>query len=254
MNIFFDYNDQIVNSKNLLFDRYNRKNIHFTYSNITNKYSETIRLKQYSEKLSFSKLLMKKKGRYYSSGIPILVREFLINQNNNLQTKLSSIHKRPWFGYFDYKETIYKTKKYKSTSHLNRIRLKNGFLMFMKNSQLTKNDLRSDSEFANELASVILLEHPFRSLTIHSVTEDYFEKEVNSVYCKNGDFIENNQTIGLLNFEKEITGDIVQGLPRVEELLEARKKKRISKHTPKSQKKSLLIRKTTIDPNFEFRR
>ena len=256
-NKFVDNNNlkyKIVNSKNSLFDCYNRKNIHFTYSNITDKYSETIRLEQYSEKLSFSKLLMKKKGRYYSSGIPILVREFLINQNNNSQTKLSGIDKRPWFGYFDYKETIYKTKKYKSISHLNRIRLKNGFLMFMKNSQLTKNDIRSDSEFANELASVILLEHPFRSLTIHSVTEDYFEKEVNSVYCKNGDFIENNQTIGLLNFEKEITGDIVQGLPRVEELLEARKKKRISKHTPKNKKKSLLIRKTTIDASFQFRK
>ena len=33
----------------------------------------------------------------------------------------------------------------------------------------------------------------------------------------------NGQTLGLLNFEKEITGDIVQGLPRIEELLEARK-------------------------------
>jgi len=60
--------------------------------------------------------------------------------------------------------------------------------------------------------------------------------------------------VGVLNFEKEITGDIVQGLPRIEELLEARKKKRISKYTPKNFKKSLLIRQTTIDPSFEFRK
>ena len=58
----------------------------------------------------------------------------------------------------------------------------------------------------------------------------------------------------MLNFEKEITGDIVQGLPRVEELLEARKKKKVSKRVSKNQKKSLLIRKTTLDPSFEFRK
>merc|ERR1712127_558052 len=39
-----------------------------------------------------------------------------------------------------------------------------------------------------------------------------------------------------------------------EELLEARKKKRVSKHTAKTQKKGILIRKTTIDPTFEFRK
>ena len=34
----------------------------------------------------------------------------------------------------------------------------------------------------------------------------------------------------VINFEKEITGDIVQGLPRIEELLEARKKKPTNKY------------------------
>ena len=105
-----------------------------------------------------------------------------------------------------------------------------------------------------EFASISLLEYPFKTIGIHSITEDYFEQEVNSVYCKNGEFVENGQTLGLLNFEKEITGDIVQGLPRIEELLEARKKKRVSKHTPKNHKKSLLIRKTTVDPSFEFQK
>jgi len=126
--------------------------------------------------------------------------------------------------------------------------------MFMKNSEFISQQTSSSINSNIELASVFLLEHPFKTIGIHSVTEDYLEQEVNSVYCKNGEFIEQGQTIGLLNSEKEITGDIVQGLPRIEELLEARKKKRVSKHTPKSQKKSLLIRKTTIDPNFEFRR
>jgi hypothetical protein len=195
---------------------------------------------------------MKKRGKYYSSGIPILVREFLINKKKISSTKLSKLDKTPWYGYLDYKDNIYKTKRRDILNVVSRVRLENIFLLFLKSSKLVTNKLKVNSQV--ELAAVGLLEHPFRNLGIHAITEDYFEKEVNSVYCKNGEFVENGQTIGLLNFEKEITGDIVQGLPRVEELLEARKKKRISKHTPKNLKKSLLIRKTTIDPSFEFRK
>ena len=127
-------------------------------------------------------------------------------------------------------------------------------MLFVKSSELVTHPFKTNTDSRLELASVALLEHPFRTIGIHSITEDYFEQEVNSVFCKNDEFIKDGQTIGLLNFEKEITGDIVQGLPRIEELLEARKKKRVSKHTPKNQKKGLLIRKTTIDPTFEFRK
>jgi DNA-directed RNA polymerase subunit beta' len=74
------------------------------------------------------------------------------------------------------------------------------------------------------------------------------------LFCKNGEFVYNGQPIGLLNFEKEITGDIVQGLPRIEELLEARKKKQIGKNLSINQKRGLLINKSSIDPSFEFRR
>jgi len=141
-------------------------------------------------------------------------------------------------------------------TYLDRVRLENVLLMFVKSSEIIVNNFKKD-QICNsgvELATLGLLEHPFRNIGIHSITEDYFEKDVNSVFCKNGEFIESGQTIGLLNFEKEITGDIVQGLPRIEELLEARKKKRMSKYTPKNFKKSLLIRQTTIDPSFEFRK
>jgi DNA-directed RNA polymerase subunit beta' len=93
-----------------------------------------------------------------------------------------------------------------------------------------------------------------RSLGLYSITEDYFEQDVNSVFCKNSEFIESGETIGLLNLEKEITGDIVQGLPRIEEILEARKKNSTVKRMPTSQKKGLLIQKTSLDPNFEFRK
>jgi len=213
-------------------------------------------LTSHYEKLDFPKILIKKRGKYYSSGIPILVREFLINKKDRKSSKLSNLEKIPWHGYLDYKDKTYKTKRRDLLTYLDRVRLENVFLMFVKSSDIVTNKIKtnitSDSEI--ELATLGLLEHPFRNIGIHSITEDYFEKDVNSVFCKNGEFIESGQTIGLLNFEKEITGDIVQGLPRIEELLEARKKKRISKYTPKNYKKSLLIRQTTIDPSFEFRK
>jgi DNA-directed RNA polymerase subunit beta' len=102
------------------------------------------------------------------------------------------------------------------------------------------------------------LDHPFikttKSVGLYSITEDYFEQDVNSVFCKNSEFIENGETIGLLNLEKEITGDIVQGLPRIEEILEARKKNLVITKIPTSKKKGLLVQKTSLDPNFEFKK
>ena len=169
---------KLIDSNSLQFDLFQKKYIHFTYSNITSKFSEIIILQEHYEELFFPKLLMKKRGKYFSSGIPLLIREVLINKKNNLSTKLSNINKRPWHGYFDYKDNIYKTKRHNVLSYLNRIRLKNGFLMFMKNSQLIQNDIRNDLDRRGELASVIFLEHPFKSVAIHSLTEDYFEREI----------------------------------------------------------------------------
>merc|ERR1712115_225496 len=166
------------------------------------------------------------------------------------------IEKIPWYGYLDYKDKTYKTKRRDFLTYLDRIRLENVFLMFVKSSETVKNNIKTNLNHNSnlELAILGLLEHPFKNIGIHSITEDFFEKDINSVFCRNGEFIESGQTIGLLNFEKEITGDIVQGLPRIEELLEARKKKRISKYKSTNQKNSLLIRQTTIDPSFEFRK
>ena len=252
-----DTNDltyKLIESKFEYSNLFNKKYIHINYFHIINKFSNFIQFPHYYEKLTFPKLLMKKRGKYYSSGIPILVREFLINAKKTNSTILSKLDKTPWYGYLDYKDKIYKTKRRDILKFVNRVRLENIFLLFMRNSELVSNNLKTNTNSKSELAAVGLLEHPFRNLGIHSITEDYFEKEVNNVFCKNGEFLKSGETIGFLNFEKEITGDIVQGLPRIEELLEARKKKRISKHTPKSLKKSLLIRKTTIDSSFEFRK
>ena len=126
----------------------------------------------------------------------------------------------------------------------------------MQTSEILTNDIKSIDKV--QLTLVHFSEYPFtrstKSIGLYSITEDYFEQDVNSVFCKNNEFIDDGVTIGLLNLEKEITGDIVQGLPRIEEILEARKKNIITKRIPTNQKKGLLIQKTSLDPNFEFRK
>jgi hypothetical protein len=153
------------------------------------------------------------------------VREFLIRKKEDSKTKLSTLDYRPWYGYLDHKDKIYQTKRRDILPYIERVRLDNVFMLFLKSSELVTKPFKKDEDIPLELASVALLEYPFRTIGIHSITEDYLEQEVNNVFCKNGEFLEDGQTIGTLIFEKEITGDIVQGLPRIEELLEARKKK-----------------------------
>ena len=117
----------------------------------------------------------------------------------------------------------------------------------MHSSGMTKNKYQSFKKLDYQLVFMKFLDHPFlkttKSVGLYSITEDYFEQDVNSVFCKNTEFIENGETIGLLNLEKEITGDIVQGLPRIEEILEARKKNLVVTKIPTSKKKGLLSSK-----------
>ena len=57
----------------------------------------------------------------------------------------------------------------------------------------------------------------------------YFFPSGTELKLKTGDLVTKGDSIGLLTFEKEITGDIVQGLPRIEQILEARKPKKLTK-------------------------
>jgi len=214
-------------------DNKNLKNpINIHYYDITNKLISNPIRNSKNMQFAFSKMIIKKQGKFYISGVPIFLRELLIQRNNQKLNLLNSI---------------------KLTKQVSKLAYSKP-LIFVQNTDLITNNLKSSIKHKSDFASLLLLEYPFTRIGIHSITEDFFEQEVNSVYCRNGEFIENGQTIGLLNFEKEITGDIVQGLPRVEELLEARKKKKMSKRVSKNQKKSLLVRKTTLDPSFEFRK
>ena len=184
-------------------------------------------------KLELPKMFIRKNGNLYSSPIPIFVQNFSITSDDIEKSPISDIV----------------TKKQVSWSK----KRKTHYSVFLKNSELIPNTLKPNT--LNNLVRVQFFGYPFsKSIGIHSITEDYFEQEVNSVFCKNGEFVADGQTLGLLNFEKEITGDIVQGLPRIEELLEARKKRQISKNVSTNQKKGLLIQATNLDSSFEFRK
>lgn len=188
-------------------------------------------------KTEFSKLFLKKNGKLYSSLIPQFLKKFSLNNSkSNLKCKLIL---RP------------NELKYKSLNTVNRT-------LLLQSSDTIQNHYKKTNETNYQITLVKFSEHPFfktnRSIGLYSITEDYFEQDVNSLFCKNNEFIENDETIGLLNLEKEITGDIVQGLPRIEEILEARKKNLTVKRIPTSQKKGLVVQKNSLDPNFEFKK
>jgi hypothetical protein len=188
-------------------------------------------------KAEFSKLFLKRNGKLYSSLIPQFIKKFSVKNSNNP---------------LKYKNLFRPEKLEKIISN----RMDRTILM--QSSKTIKNPYTSTDDSDYQLMLVKFLEQPFskstKSIGVYSITEDYFEQDVNSVFCKNSEFIEEGEIIGLLNLEKEITGDIVQGLPRIEEILEARKKNLIVKRIPTSQKKGLLVQKTSLDPNFEFRK
>jgi len=188
-------------------------------------------------KAEFSKLFVKRNGKFYSSLIPRFLKKFSVN---NSTVKL-------------------KSKKIIRPENFNKpLARKMDRTLLMQSSELIKNQFPNTKNLESQLTLVKFIEHPFRKATksigVYSITEDYFEQDGNSVFCKNSEFIENGETLGLLKLEKEITGDIVQGLPRIEEILEARKKNLIVKRIPTSQKKGLLVQKSSLDPNFEFKK
>ena len=221
------------------------RSISLNYYNIINlSIKRTLGLKQSSSsktsmKAEFSKLFLKNNAKLYSCLTPQFFKKFSINTGKS-KSKLNSL----------FLSTI-----------SNNVSLKkmNRTLLIQSSDLITKNDKeRSVNENKYQLTLLKFVEHPFlkstKSVGLYAITEDYFEQDVNSVFCKNMEFIEAEKTIGLLNLEKEITGDIVQGLPRIEEILEARKKNILVKRIPTNQKKGLLIQSTSLDMNFEFKK
>ena len=67
----------------------------------------------------------------------------------------------------------------------------------------------------------IIKKKPFK-LELHKVIPFFINVETN-LYIRNKDYIKEEDILGEISFEQIITGDIIQGLPKIEEILEARK-------------------------------
>jgi len=67
----------------------------------------------------------------------------------------------------------------------------------------------------------ITLSNSFK-LVIHRGTP-FFITSSTKLYIKPGDFIKQDELLGTITYKQVVTGDIVQGLPKIEEILEARK-------------------------------
>jgi DNA-directed RNA polymerase subunit beta' len=235
-NIFIDYSSlqQFSIKKNL-----NRNNI------------TTSRIKL---KSTFPKLFIKKAGKFYSSLMPPLSKKFAFT-NDDSSLDLKSIKLYP------------SNLSKKIANQFNRtLLLKSSDVLFNPNQKIYGNETKPQltlvkfMDLLKEIPSKPKKDpkRPFAKITkaigLYAITDDYYGQELNSVFCKNAEFIEPGKTLGLLNLEKEITGDIVQGLPRIEEILEARKKNITIKRMPTIQKKGLVSQKTSLDHNFEFRK
>ena len=201
----------------------------------------TLQDKKITLKSEFSKLFLKNAGKFYSCLIPKFSKKFTVT-TNSLNPQLKTI----------LSPDIDQTRPIKKTRFARTVLLQSSELVQNDNRKVSLNPLK------NQLTLLKFTEQPFtksiKAVGLYSITEDYFEQDVNSVFCKNTEFIESGKTLGLLNLEKEITGDIVQGLPRIEEILEARKKNMMVKRVPTSQKRGLLAQKTSLDVNFEFQK
>ena len=216
-----------------------KRSVSLNYFDITkktlNKNNKSSNLSLKAAKFALSKMFVKKRGKLYSSLIPIFINNFIVKGNKDLHSDFLKISKK--------KKTDWVKKS------------QTNYTLLVRDSELVSHKITQTSTLDLNLIRLKFFGYPFaKSIKIRSITEDYFDQDVNSVFCENGEFISDGQVIGLLNFEKEVTGDIVQGLPRIEELLEARKKRQISKNIPTNQKKCLLVQKTSLDSTFDFRK
>ena len=183
------------------------------------------------KKFNFLKLFIKNRGTMHSCLMPQFRKTFLVK-------KSSSLKDLPFIFESKFKRFLYKTSQ----------------TICLKNNDIRNNKLKLKNSF--QLIFIKFLEYPFvksaKSVGFYSISEDYFSREYNSVFCKNKQFIKGDDVVGFLKIEKEIGGDIVQGLPRIEQVLEARKRKPFKKKTPISQRIGLVVQKTSLDFDFKF--
>ena len=162
------FKNSLQTSRHISLNYYDVTKKSFNKQIITNSFNS----KAYTaSKIELPKMLIKKSGNLYTSSIPIFIENFSIKcpkDFKNSSLGITARKKSPWI------------KK-----------RRNNYSVLMKKSDLILNNFKTDSLVIPELTRVQFCGYPFsKSIDIHSITEDYFEQEVNSVFCKNTEFIE----------------------------------------------------------------
>nr|YP_009695282.1 DNA-directed RNA polymerase beta chain [Nitzschia alba]QEI59560.1 DNA-directed RNA polymerase beta chain [Nitzschia alba] len=214
-------------------DYQTNKQVFLNYYNIKNFYLKNRNFEK-SIKIELSKLFLKNEEQLYNCSIPQFYKIFSINSHNlELFTKkelsISLFQKQDLFQ----KNRIILLNNINNTSKINKIKDSN-----TNNLQLT--------------ILKMINPRPRFSIGLYTIMDEFYKQEINYLFCKNKDFIPERKLIGLLNIEKEITSDIVQGLPKIDEILEARKKGIIIGNT--NIKRGFLTQRTSLDNNFEFKK
>jgi DNA-directed RNA polymerase subunit beta' len=94
-------------------------------------------------------------------------------------------------------------------------------LGFIKNGYMIRKDDKIEPRSKINYSGKIIALDPFK-FKIHKGTPFYVTPET-KLYKKINNFIKQGEVFGVIRFEQIVTGDIVQGLPKIEEILEARK-------------------------------
>ena len=199
------------------------------------------------ERKNWPKFFLKKDQKLYSCLVPQFFKKLDIT-NNNLKVEFSNFVQP-----YDNENVFSKRQQLLRKRTMSRT-------LLLRSSGLIDNQNKecNSSKEVYQFTLIQFVEEPDskarKSVGLRSITENYFKEDLNSLFCTNQEFVETGKTLGFVKLEKGLNSDIVQGLPRIEEVLEARKKNLILKRVAKIKQKGLLAQKTSLNPNFEFRK
>ena len=205
-------------------------------------------------KIEFPQLFVTKKKNVYRSLIPHFSRKFSINHTDTSRFYQSDINQTLELEQSDQSEISRLLRKKKNEDKI--IEVNGTVLIQIQSSKFVKNHYKKWTGINHQLVLVDVSSHPFaksaKSVGLYSITENFFGQDHNQVFCTTFDFVRDNQVIGSVFVEKEVTQDIVQGLPKIERILEARKERLTITRIPANRKKELLVEKTSLNEKFDF--
>jgi len=231
-NFYFDNNKKIkANSKFELLDQ-----------NILIKSTSEIKNRFLNAELNLNK------GINFTTGEETYLTNYIPNELKNENLNISLVVKNNQFinnhttiGYLELVndedlnllKLQIETKRYKNIFLIRQsdcINVLNSKIKHKKIGEILKTEVN-----ANQIGKIIATNK--ENVLVQKGHPYYFPIE-KGIGWKSGELIKKDETIGSIVFEKEITADIVQGLPKVDQILEARK---IQKNSTKIQNETTLF-------------